>query len=95
MSLKFSTIILLNECFFQVPLDICELENVGVVLRFCPFECLNGQQPSIEDVQTFVHSLEQQLVILRATLQHKDTFTKLVDSSPVLKLVDLPEWAGM
>lgn len=68
---------------------------MGVVLRFCPFEYSNSQQPTAEDVETFVQSLEQQLVILRATLQHKDTFMKLVDASPVLKIVDLPEWAGI
>lgn len=78
-----------------MPIDICDLENVGVVLRFCPFE--NGascQQPSAEDVQGFVQCLEQQLVILRATIEHKDTFMKLVEASPVLRLVELPEWAG-
>lgn len=68
---------------------------MGVVLRFCPFEYSNSQQPTAEDVETFVQSLEQQLVILRATLQHKDTFIKLVETSPVLKTVDLPEWAGI
>ncbi|KAI4455855.1 pyridoxal-dependent decarboxylase domain-containing protein 1 [Holotrichia oblita] len=79
----------------QVPLDICELENIGVVLRFCPFELNTGQQPSVEEIQSFVQCLEQQLVILRATVQHKETFVKLVNASPVLKLVELPEWAGL
>ncbi|RZC35605.1 pyridoxal-dependent decarboxylase domain-containing protein 1 [Asbolus verrucosus] len=79
----------------QVPIDICELENVGVVLRFCPFENVTGQQPTIEEIQSFVQCLEQQLVILRATIQHKETFIKLVAESPVLKVVDLPDWAGL
>ncbi|XP_063916087.1 pyridoxal-dependent decarboxylase domain-containing protein 1 isoform X1 [Zophobas morio] len=79
----------------QVPIDICELENVGVVLRFCPFENSSGQQPSTEEIQGFVQCLEQQLVILRATIQHKETFIKLVSESPVLKIVDLPDWAGL
>ncbi|XP_044253275.1 pyridoxal-dependent decarboxylase domain-containing protein 1 isoform X2 [Tribolium madens] len=79
----------------QVPIDICELENVGVVLRFCPFENVTGQQPTLEEIQTFVQCLEQQLVILRATIQHKETFIKLVSESPVLKIVDLPDWAGL
>lgn len=79
----------------QVPLDICELENIGIVLRFCPFELHTGQQPTVEDIQSFVQCLEQQLIILRATVQHKETFIKLVSASPVLKLVELPEWAGM
>ncbi|KAJ8927276.1 hypothetical protein NQ314_020279 [Rhamnusium bicolor] len=79
----------------QVPIDICELENVGVVLRFCPFENSSGQQPTVEETQSFVQCLEQQLVILRATIHHRETFVKLVEASPVLKIVDLPDWAGM
>ncbi|GJQ81711.1 hypothetical protein Trydic_g9152 [Trypoxylus dichotomus] len=79
----------------QVPLDICELENIGVVLRFCPFELNTGQQPNVEEIQSFVQCLEQQLIILRATVQHKETFVKLVNASSVLKLVELPEWAGL
>lgn len=78
----------------QVPIDICELENIGVVLRFCPFENANGQQPTAEEIQAFVQCLEQQLVILRATIQHKESFVKLVEASPVLQQVELPEWAG-
>ncbi|KAF2905078.1 hypothetical protein ILUMI_01106, partial [Ignelater luminosus] len=77
----------------QVPINICELENIGVVLRYSPFENSNTQQPSAEDIQSFVQCLEQQLIILRATVQQKETFTKLVEVSPVLKLVELPEWA--
>ncbi|XP_022911042.2 pyridoxal-dependent decarboxylase domain-containing protein 1 [Onthophagus taurus] len=79
----------------QVPLDICELENVGVVLRFCPLELSNSELPTLESIQSFVQCLEQQLIILRATVQHKETFVKLVEASPVLKLVELPEWAGL
>lgn len=79
----------------QVNIDICDLENVGVVLRYCPFENTTPNQPSLEDIQTFIQCLEQQLVILRATVQQKETFTKLVEVSPVLKLVELPEWAGL
>ncbi|CAG9817896.1 unnamed protein product [Phaedon cochleariae] len=79
----------------QVPVDICELENVGVVLRFCPFENAVGLQPTNEEIQAFVQCLEQQLVILRATIHHRETFDKLVEASPVLKIVDLPDWAGM
>lgn len=79
----------------QVPIDICEIENVGVVLRFCPFENTSGQQPTLEEIQSFVQCLEQQLEILRSTIQYKTTFAKLVEASPVLKLVELPEWAGL
>nr|CAI5865572.1 unnamed protein product [Callosobruchus analis] len=79
----------------EVPIDICELEPVGVVLRFCPFENSCGQQPDAEEIHSFVECLEQQLVIFKATMHHKETFVKLVEASPVLKLVDLPDWMGM
>lgn len=68
---------------------------MGVVLRFCPFEnSASYQQLNAEDIQGFVQCMEQQLVILRATIQHRDTFMRLVEASPVLRLVELPEWAG-
>ncbi|XP_066261695.1 pyridoxal-dependent decarboxylase domain-containing protein 1 [Euwallacea similis] len=79
----------------QIPIDICELEDIGVVLRFCPFENVVGKQPGLEEFKAFIRSLEQQLVILRATIHHQQTFKKIVESSPVLMLVELPEWAGM
>ncbi|CAH1957549.1 unnamed protein product [Acanthoscelides obtectus] len=79
----------------EVPIDICELEHVGVVLRFCPFENSCGQQPSPEEIQSFVECLEQQLVIFKATMHHKESFVKLVEASPVLKLVELADWMGM
>lgn len=67
-----------------------------MVLRFCPFEnTANSQQPTTEEIETFVQCLEQQLIILRATIQHKDTFIKLVEASPVLRCVELPDWAGL
>lgn len=78
-----------------MPIDICELENIGVVLRYCPFENSSSQQPTPEDIQSFVQCLEQQLVILRATVQQKQTFIKMVETSNVLKLVELPDWAGL
>lgn len=79
----------------QIPIDICELEDIGVVLRFCPFENSTGQQPSLEEFKAFVQCLEQQLVILKATIHHKETFKKIVEASPVLNIVELPDWAGM
>lgn len=78
----------------QIPLEICDLENIGVVLRFCPFENSTGKQPTSEEITAFIQCLEQQLVILKATIQHKETFIHLVEQSPVLNIVELPEWAG-
>jgi hypothetical protein len=33
--------------------------------------------------------------ILSATVQHKETFQRLVIASPRLRLVDMPGWAGL
>lgn len=71
------------------------MENSGVVIRFSPFENHNGSQPTTEDIDTFVSCLEQQLVILQATVQQKEHFTKLIEESPVLRLVEMPDWAGL
>ncbi|CAG9773846.1 unnamed protein product [Ceutorhynchus assimilis] len=79
----------------QIPIDICELDDIGVVLRFCPFENTYAQQPTLEEFKLFIQCLEQQLVILRATIHHKETFIKIVEASPVLSIVELPDWAGM
>jgi hypothetical protein len=42
--------------------EICELETSGVVLRYCPLEMAGDKIPDAADVETFVVSLEQQLV---------------------------------
>lgn len=80
----------------QLPIEICELENIGIVLRYSPFENTIGLPPvGAEEVKLFVQCLEQQLIILRATVQHKETFIRLANQSPVLEIVQLPEWAGL
>uniref|UniRef100_A0A6M2DG56 Pyridoxal-dependent decarboxylase domain-containing protein 1 n=1 Tax=Xenopsylla cheopis TaxID=163159 RepID=A0A6M2DG56_XENCH len=79
----------------QVPLEICDLECAGVVLRYCPLEATPGGPPEGRDLEEFAVCVEQQLEILEATIKHKETFVRLVEQSPVLKLVDLPGWAGL
>lgn len=55
-----------------------------------------GQQPpTSENLEGFAHYLEGNVDILRATIKHKATFIEWVEKSDVLRLVDLPEWAGM
>lgn len=34
-------------------------------------------------------------MILQATVQQKEHFFKLVEESPVLKLAEMPDWAGL
>ncbi|XP_022193102.2 pyridoxal-dependent decarboxylase domain-containing protein 1 isoform X2 [Nilaparvata lugens] len=77
----------------QVPLELCELESSGVVLRYCPFEV--GTIITQADVEAFINCLDQQLEILSATVVHKETFQQLVAASPQLRLVELAGWAGL
>ncbi|GFG32848.1 hypothetical protein Cfor_06346 [Coptotermes formosanus] len=79
----------------QLPIEICELETSGVVLRYCPVEMGGDKIPGASDIEMFVACLEQQLDILSATVQHKETFQHLVTASPRLRLVDMPGWAGL
>ncbi|XP_046402457.1 pyridoxal-dependent decarboxylase domain-containing protein 1 isoform X2 [Ischnura elegans] len=79
----------------NVPIEICELETSGVVLRYCPLELGSVNTPTHEDMQQFISCLEQQLEILTATVTHKETFVKLVEASPRLQAVEMPQWAGL
>lgn len=54
-----------------------------------------GEQPPAAEMDCFAQSLEAHVDILRATIKHKATFMRLVEKSDVLRLVNLPEWAGM
>ncbi|XP_044731639.1 putative pyridoxal-dependent decarboxylase domain-containing protein 2 [Chrysoperla carnea] len=77
----------------QIPLQTFDLENTGVVLRYCPLE--NGFPLTEDDIIAFVEFFESQLKIITATVRHKQTFKELVDLCPVLKLVNVPDWAGL
>uniref|UniRef100_A0A1B6K9W1 Pyridoxal-dependent decarboxylase domain-containing protein 1 n=2 Tax=Graphocephala atropunctata TaxID=36148 RepID=A0A1B6K9W1_9HEMI len=76
-----------------VPVELCELEHSGVVLRFCPLEAVSVPTPA--DTETFINCLDQQLEILSATVSHKETFQRLVSASSRLRLVEMPGWAGL
>lgn len=68
----------------------------GSCIRYCPLELGLGEQPpSSENLESFAQSLEAHVDILRATIKHKARFMHLVERSEVLRLVPLPEWAGM
>ncbi|KAL1130695.1 hypothetical protein AAG570_011936 [Ranatra chinensis] len=78
----------------QVNITLCEIENGEIVLRYCPLE----PQPSATeppDFELFTNCLEQQIEILTATVEHKVVFQELVESSPVLRLVEVEGWAGL
>ncbi|XP_036234386.2 pyridoxal-dependent decarboxylase domain-containing protein 1 [Bactrocera oleae] len=76
--------------------EIIEHPTQGTCVRYCPLELGLGQQPpTSENLEGFAHYLEGNVDILRATIKHKATFIEWVEKSDVLRLVDLPEWAGM
>ncbi|KAH8386697.1 hypothetical protein KR093_001973, partial [Drosophila rubida] len=80
----------------QFDFEVIEHPTHGSCIRYCPLELGLGEQPpSSENLESFAQSLEAHVDILRATIKHKARFIHLVDRSEVLRLVPLPEWAGM
>ncbi|XP_055911093.1 pyridoxal-dependent decarboxylase domain-containing protein 1 [Eupeodes corollae] len=76
--------------------EIIEHGVHGTCIRYCPLELGLGEQPpSAENLENFAQSLESHVDILRATIRHKATFIRLVEKSDVLRIVNLPDWAGM
>ncbi|KAH8335853.1 hypothetical protein KR074_005678 [Drosophila pseudoananassae] len=76
--------------------EVIEHPTHGSCIRYCPLELGLGEQPpSSENLESFAQSLEAHVDILRATIKHKARFIHLVERSDVLRLVPLPEWAGM
>ncbi|XP_017155868.1 pyridoxal-dependent decarboxylase domain-containing protein 1 isoform X1 [Drosophila miranda] len=76
--------------------EVIEHPTHGSCIRYCPLELGLGEQPpSSENLESFAQSLEAHVDILRATIKHKARFIYLVERSEVLRLVPLPEWAGM
>nr|XP_050845721.1 pyridoxal-dependent decarboxylase domain-containing protein 1 [Vespula vulgaris] len=78
----------------NVQIELCEIEHHGVAIRICPLESPE-QPPSSEDIDNVVACLEQQIEILLATVEHKDTFVRLVSENDSLHLVEMPGWAGL
>ncbi|KAG7189720.1 hypothetical protein KM043_017388 [Ampulex compressa] len=78
----------------NVQIELCEIEQHGVAIRICPLENLE-RPPTTEDIDNVVACLEQQIEILLATVEHKDTFVRLVTENDSLHLVEMPGWAGL
>ena len=88
--------ILFTKFLLQFDFEIIEHAVHGTCIRYCPLELSLGEQPpTAENLENFAQSLETHVDILRATIKHKATFMHLVEKSDVLRLVHLPEWAGM
>ncbi|XP_014207727.1 putative pyridoxal-dependent decarboxylase domain-containing protein 2 [Copidosoma floridanum] len=78
----------------NVEIEFCKIEQYGVAIRICPLESPE-YPPCSDDIDSVVACLEQQIDILLATVHHKETFTKLVSENESLRLVEIPEWAGL
>ncbi|XP_059617219.1 pyridoxal-dependent decarboxylase domain-containing protein 1 [Phlebotomus argentipes] len=79
-----------------VDLEIIDHAVYGTAIRFCPFEMSLGEAvPTIEYLEHFAACLDLQVGILKATERHKVTFQEIVKRSDVLRLISLPDWAGL
>ncbi|GAB0087265.1 pyridoxal-dependent decarboxylase domain-containing protein 1 [Sergentomyia squamirostris] len=79
-----------------VDLEIIDHAVYGTAIRFCPFEMSLGEAvPTIEYLEHFAACLDLQVGILKATERHKVTFQDIVQRSEVLRLIPLPDWAGL
>jgi len=76
-----------------VHVDIIDADPNGYALRFSPYDCKTF--PSMEQLVQFIECFTQQMEILNATVEHKSTLVKVVESSQELQLVELPGWAGL
>lgn len=80
----------------SIALEIVEHKLFGTCIRYCPLELSMGEQiPNIENLENFAACFDQQTDILQATIRHKATFNRLVEESEVLRLINLPDWAGL
>ena len=80
----------------QLYLELVDHPIHGTCMRFCPLELgLGDTVPNIEIIENFSSCLDGQIDILRATVRHRITFNQLVEQSDVLRLINLPDWAGL
>lgn len=87
----------LERDFPQVQLSLMDHPIYGTCIRYSPFELSIGEKvPSLETFTEFYEFFEAQSDILCATIQKKQIFNDMVESSNVLKLVQLSDdWAGL
>lgn len=90
----------LNTLLFKecpgVPLETVSHPVYGTFLRYCPFEFGVGELiPSNEHIEMFTESLLVQLEILITTVRSKAVLKNIVEKVDCLRLVSLPNWAGL
>lgn len=87
----------LERDFQQVQLSLMDHPVFGTCIRYSPFELSTGEKvPTLDIFPDFYEFFEVQSEILCATIEKKQVFNDLVESSNVLKLVQLSDdWAGL
>ncbi|XP_050433013.1 pyridoxal-dependent decarboxylase domain-containing protein 1 [Adelges cooleyi] len=78
----------------EAPLELCEIETLGVVVSFSPFTILNSLITE-DDWETFSICLDQHVEILQATVEHKNKLMNLISELPSLEYVEVDDWAGL
>lgn len=80
----------------DVDFEIVDHPTHGTCIRYCPLELgLSDSVPLAEHLECVDASLDGQIEILRATVRHRGTLMRFVESCDVLRMVPLSEWAGL
>lgn len=79
----------------RAALDLLDLDQHGVCLRFCPLEHAHAWGTTSQDVEELHGYLLKQLVILNATVRQKHKFRLALESHNNLELVKVSHWAGL
>lgn len=86
---------LLNSLHKKIDLDLIEIENEGVCIRYSPMDHANIYGTDENDLEEFANSLSELMGILNASLKCKATFNKEIKEFKNLKAVEAPKWAGV
>lgn len=85
----------MNSIHKKIRLDIITIKSEGVCIRYTPVEHANVLKTSDEDVEKFIKSFEDVLLILDASIKCKAVFESKINAYPNLKSVNIPKWAGI
>ncbi|KAF2346407.1 Pyridoxal phosphate-dependent decarboxylase, partial [Trinorchestia longiramus] len=78
-----------------IPLELVSMEGAGLVLRWSPLEGPFTHHLTPLALEELIHSLDQQIEILNATVKQREVFSELVSQSDNLQLAEIPQWAGL
>lgn len=78
-----------------IELELVAMEGAGLVLRWSPLEGNYTHHLTPLAVEELIHTLDQQIEILNATVKQREVFSALVGESDNLQLAEIPQWAGL